>query len=157
MTIPRQLTYKDGKIQQEFVSEFYDQFQLVDKKEVEHDFETVFSPLLEVDFKGDFTLKVGTADEYVAISYADQIITVDRSQSGYQIKDGETATEVRQCRLTSDHVKISLATDVSTSELIINNDIVFSNTFYPKKEEIGKVHIQSEQFIVSTYREKIKI
>lgn len=152
MTIPRQLTYKNGKIQQEFVSEFYAQFQLVDKKEVERDFETALSPLLEVEFKGEFTLKVGTADEYVAISYANQIITVDRSQSGYQIKDGETVAEVRQCRLTSDHVKISLVTDVSTSELIINNDIVFSNTFYPKAEKIGKVHIQSDQFIVSTYK-----
>lgn len=32
MTIPRQLTYKEGKIRQEFVSEFYDQFHLIDEK-----------------------------------------------------------------------------------------------------------------------------
>ena len=96
------------------------------------------------------------ADEYVEISCADQTITVNRSQSGYLIKDGENVSDIRQCQLSSEYVKIALATDVSTSDLIINNDTVFSNTFYPK-EEIGKIRIQSEQFIVSTYREKIKI
>lgn len=156
MTIPRQLTYKEGKIRQEFVSEFYDQFQLIDEKEVENDFETEIPPLLEAEFRGDFILKIGTADEYVEISCADQTITVNRSQSGYLIKDGENVSDIRQCQLSSEYVKIALATDVSTSDLIINNDIVFSNTFYPK-EEIGKIRIQSEQFIVSTYREKIKI
>lgn len=101
------------------------------KKEVENDFETEI-PLLEAEFRGTLSLKLAQQMS-VEISCADQTITVNRSQSGYLIKDGENVSDIRQCQLSSEYVKIALATDVSTSDLIINNDTVFSNTFLSQR------------------------
>src|SRR5574341_1021786 len=142
-----QLSDDTGVIKQDYLSEFYDQFVLSEEKACHIYFETEIVPLLSVEFEGDFTINIGTEDAYIQVSYRDHLLTFDRSKAGYPIKAAEDEASVRQCRLVYDKIKVSLVVDVSTIELLINNEYVFSNTMYPKADN-GKIEVHSEKFKV---------
>ena len=151
MTIPKVLNLQDGIIKQDYISEFYDLFKEETNYDHQTHFETELVPLLTGEFNQEFTIKIGTKDEYVKITYLDQLLTFDRSQIGNKIKDSANDKSIRQCRIPCDKIKLTLVVDVSSIELIINNEYVFSNTYYPKSEN-GKIQIQSESFQVSIYK-----
>ena len=151
MTIPKVLNLQDGIMKQDYISEFYDLFKEVTHYDHQTHFETELVPLLTGEFNQEFTIKIGTKDEYVKITYLDQLLTFDRSQIGNKIKDSANDKSIRQCRIPCDKIKLTLVVDVSSIELIINNEYVFSNTYYPKSEN-GKIQIQSESFQVSIYK-----
>ena len=153
MIIPKELSYDGGVIKQDYLSEFYDQFVLSEEKACHIYFETEIVPLLSVEFEGDFTINIGTEDAYIQVSYRDHLLTFDRSKAGYPIKAAEDEASVRQCRLVYDKIKVSLVVDVSTIELLINNEYVFSNTMYPKADN-GKIEVHSEKFKVSSFQDK---
>lgn len=151
MIIPKVLTFQDGRIKQDYISEFYDLFEEVASYDEQIDFKTEIVPLVTGEFDKDFTIKIGTKDEYVKITYFDHLLTFDRSKIKNKIKDSVNEKNIRHCRLACDKIKLTLVVDVSSIELIINNEYVFSNTFYPKAES-GKIQIQSESFQVAIYK-----
>lgn len=153
MTIPRQLTYQEGRIKQDLVSEFYDQFILSEQVAVTGEYETELVPLLEAELSSDFVIQIGTEIEYFEISYAQEILTINRHAAGHLIKADQNESVIRQARLICDKIKLTLVTDVSTCELLINQDLVFSTTFYPTQES-GKIRMQAERFKVTTYQDK---
>lgn len=88
------------------------------------------------DYVGSFTLKLGSDTEYVLLTYQgkDQLLTIDRSQSGYAITGDEPSHLFKRTwKLAQPLSRLECFKDKSSYEFILNHTEMFSLTYYPKQ------------------------
>lgn len=151
MTLPRELSVKDGILFQQPVKEVYNFFDvLTASKNIVINGETIFKEIrgkvyllrlrLEVLPRYfEILLRKGKKC-FTRISICDGLLTFDRTKSGYFIKghklDGDC--NVRKCDLSDEkYLNIEIFCDLSSIELFINGKYCMSSTVYPFDDSEG--------------------
>ncbi|MNW57961.1 Sucrose-6-phosphate hydrolase [compost metagenome] len=170
LTIPRQLTLRDGKLIQQPVAEM---IQLRQQEEGTHIRVTIdhesrsFTGLNGISY--ELICEISQADaEMVGIEFRasgtektvllydriQQKVILDRTMSGAEL--AEQNGTVRRCALTADVIKFHLFVDASSVEIFVNDgEEVFTSRIFPSRDSVdirffahgGKADFEATQWI----------
>lgn len=127
MTLPRQLTYKDGQLLQTILPE---SFQSLSKIDVDDN--PITSGVLEIDITGNLLMRLGTTDDYIDFGFDEEenLVYIDR-KGLKRLPKGDETWEINERKVQIQAKKLLILFDSNSIEIIVNNgEESLSSAFY---------------------------
>ncbi|MGM0123541.1 beta-fructofuranosidase [Enterococcus sp. AZ194] len=150
MVIPRELRLVDGKLTQSVVSEFHEKLKLSSSQIVKDRYKGPVTLYTQIETKEAFSIEIGSASDSLEFTYDGAVLTIDRTKLTRQIQGEETYSSVRKKEYSSEKLVVRLYVDESCCEIIVNDEVAFSTTFY-LETETPEIKITGAELKVTTY------
>ncbi|KAF1296181.1 beta-fructofuranosidase [Enterococcus sp. JM4C] len=151
MIIPRELRLVDGKLRQTVISEYQKSVKLVSSQQVDQDYRGQLESLTQVETKQPFSIELGGADDYLDFRYDGELLTVDRTHLKQVIEGEEASSDKRSRACSFADLTVKIYVDKACCEIIVNDEITFSTTFY-LETETPEIRIKGNELKVEQYR-----
>lgn len=151
MTLPRELRLVNGKLTQTVVSEYNESLSNVGSQTVDIIYEGKLTPLTQVQTKHPFSIELGAVDDYLQFDYNGDVLTVDRTKLQQAIDGEEKYSTGRSKDYSANELTVNIYVDKSCCEISVNDEVVFSTTFYLKSTD-ADIRINGKDLKVDVYQ-----
>ena len=127
MTLPRQLTYKDGHLLQTILPE-----SLQSLSKIDVDDNPISSGVLEIDINGNLLMRFGSSDDYIDFGFdkEENLVYIDR-KGLKRLPKGDETWEISERKVQIQAKKLLILFDSNSIEIIVNNgEESLSSAFY---------------------------
>ncbi|MFU2221459.1 glycoside hydrolase family 32 protein [Streptococcus pluranimalium] len=127
MTLPRQLTYKDGQLLQTILPE-----SLQSLSKIDVDDNPISSGVLEIDINGNLLMRFGSSDDYIDFGFdkEENLVYIDR-KGLKRLPKGDETWEISERKVQIQAKKLLILFDSNSIEIIVNNgEESLSSAFY---------------------------
>lgn len=150
MILPREINLVEGKLVQRVVSEFHEGLQLAESQGGKQAYTGKLHPYVQLETQHPFSIEIGEVEDYLRFSFDGEVLTLDRSNLAYVIDGEEACSDVRKKAYQADNLTVKLYSDKSCCEILINDEVAFSTTFYLEKVKTD-IRIQGTNLNVEVY------
>ncbi|WP_438838662.1 glycoside hydrolase family 32 protein [Streptococcus pluranimalium] len=127
MTLPRQLTYKEGHLLQTILPE---SLQSLSKMDVDDN--PITSGVLEIEITGNLLMRLGSSDDYIDFGFDEEenLVYIDR-KGLKRLPKGDETWEINERKVQIQAKKLLILFDSNSIEIIVNNgEESLSSAFY---------------------------
>lgn len=154
MIIPRELRLVDGKLIQTIVSEYNEALTLASSQNVDRLYRGQLEPFVQLETTEPFSIEIGADEDYLQFDYDGESLMIDRTNLQQSIQGEEEQSDKRSKCYSSENLIVKIYVDKACCEIIVNDEVTFSTTFYLESVD-AEIRVKGKDLKIDVYNKKI--
>ena len=154
MIIPRELRLVDGKLIQTIVSEYNEALTLASSQNVDRLYRGQLEPFVQLETTEPFSIEIGADEDCLQFDYDRESLMIDRTNLQQSIQGEEEQSDKRSKCYSSENLIVKIYVDKACCEIIVNDEVTFSTTFYLESVD-AEIKVKGKDLKIDVYNKKI--